>query len=593
MVMGTNIRPGKALLLRDANTNLRFVPVGLPEQHPKDELTPEFEAALTEAKIDDAEYLQAVKDLGPRPRKSQRFKVERDLRDRLRTRIGMSPWTPTRSVVDQARTLGLNPSYDLPFDVENLSERHTDNCIQTLFFPDDMEAKLRGIHDSARVLMQDAGIKALYCAFGFLEWFESPQSTDAYHAPLLFFPVEISRELIEGVYTYSVCGRDEDISVNITLVELLRQDFGLEIPEWDEDTTLSSFWHAVTNLCHMRDIRWQVKRWVTVGLYTFARLAMYQDLSPKNWPSDKQPRNHNVLLDLFAGRERQDGIEFAEDYEIDTPEIERSVPILVTDADASQHSAVVDAMSGRNLVIQGPPGTGKSQTITNIIAAALKANKAVLFIAEKMAALEVVKNRLDSFGLGHFCLEVHSNKARKTEILESLKQRIAFKGTTLDDARIGGARMALKQARDELTRYVGRMNDKVGDTGLTVHQILWGASIRQSKLQGLPGPVASARLKNPLALDEFARGDALRLATAIEGAAESLTPWGVSPEHPRRGVSNYALTQFDCGEVVDLLGNWRDSLVALQTAVAEICTAFLWPPISTMAAVRHRSSFWR
>src|SRR5262249_23829655 len=112
-----------------------------------------------------------------------------------------------------------------------------------------------------------------------------------------------------------------------------------------------------------------------------------------------------------------------DDYPIDDPEIERIAPLLIQDADASQHSALVDVMRGQNLVIHGPPGTGKSQTITNIIANTLAEGKRVLFLSEKQAALDVVKRRLDAAGLGDFCLELHSDKASPKSVIESLKRR--------------------------------------------------------------------------------------------------------------------------------------------------------------------------
>lgn len=111
-------------------------------------------------------------------------------------------------------------------------------------------------------------------------------------------------------------------------------------------------------------------------------------------------------------------------HDVDHPELERQAPALVTDADASQFSAVIDATTGKNLVIQGPPGTGKSQAITNIIANALWQGKTVLFVSEKMAALKVVEDRLDQFGLGLYCLEIHSAKASKTAVLKSIRERM-------------------------------------------------------------------------------------------------------------------------------------------------------------------------
>jgi primosomal protein N' len=97
---------------------------------------------------------------------------------------------------------------------------------------------------------------------------------------------------------------------------------------------------------------------------------------------------------------------------------------LVDRADGTQARALLHALSGRNLVIQGPPGTGKSQTITNLIAAVLQRGKTVLFVAEKLAALEVVRRRLRELGLGDFCLELHSHKTRKKSFFEDIKVRL-------------------------------------------------------------------------------------------------------------------------------------------------------------------------
>src|SRR5690606_9080393 len=125
---------------------------------------------------------------------------------------------------------------------------------------------------------------------------------------------------------------------------------------------------------------------------------------------EKNITQHATIQRFFANSKDNGVANVAVEYEIDRlPEIHQRFP-LIDDADSSQHSALVDAVSGKSLVIEGPPGTGKSQTITNLIAAALAQGKRVLFVAEKMAALEVVKKRLDRAGLGEFCLELHSHK---------------------------------------------------------------------------------------------------------------------------------------------------------------------------------------
>src|SRR5206468_5882639 len=131
---------------------------------------------------------------------------------------------------------------------------------------------------------------------------------------------------------------------------------------------------------------------------------------------------HPRVREFFEGVPA-DGLQFAPEHALDSEELASQVPSLIYDADSSQHSALVDALAGKNLVIEGPPGTGKSQTITNLIAAALVSGKTVLFVAEKLAALEVVRNRLDKAGLGLFCLELHSHRTQKKEFLEDLTAR--------------------------------------------------------------------------------------------------------------------------------------------------------------------------
>jgi predicted ATP-dependent serine protease len=151
-------------------------------------------------------------------------------------------------------------------------------------------------------------------------------------------------------------------------------------------------------------------------------------------------------------------------HDVDHPELEKQAPALVTDADASQLSAVIDATTGKNLVIQGPPGTGKSQAITNIIANALWHGKTILFVSEKMAALKVVKDRLDHMGLGLYCLEVHSAKASKTAVLKSIRERMEYPRRIANMQEIESAREALRHARHRLTEYAALMKlDRAND----------------------------------------------------------------------------------------------------------------------------------
>src|SRR5690606_5591997 len=133
-----------------------------------------------------------------------------------------------------------------------------------------------------------------------------------------------------------------------------------------------------------------------------------------------------------------------------------SIP-LVYDADSSQHSALIDVLSlKKNLVIEGPPGTGKSQTITNLIAACLADGKKVLFVAEKLAALEVVRKRLSLAGLDPFVLALHSNNANNKLVLQDISTRTTFRPTYPNC--LPRLQQQLDAHRQDLTAYTDLIN---------------------------------------------------------------------------------------------------------------------------------------
>src|SRR5207244_4057557 len=181
---------------------------------------------------------------------------------------------------------------------------------------------------------------------------------------------------------------------------------------------------------------------------------------------------HQLVRELFEGTKRSEVIH-AEEYSIDEPELERRVPVLIRDADSSQHSALVDALEGKNLVIEGPPGTRKSQTITNLIAVALAQGKTVLFISEKLAALEVVRRRLDEAGLGLFCLELHSHKTRKDSLLNDLATRLKARGSFRDPRDLDQHLSIAEEKTRMLTRYVTLINRELQPYQSTVFEVLW------------------------------------------------------------------------------------------------------------------------
>ena len=203
---------------------------------------------------------------------------------------------------------------------------------------------------------------------------------------------------------------------------------------------------------------------IVLGLFSFAKLLMYRDLDPAAWPAEIALDQRPLLRALLA-----DGFRPLPEAAPDDPPLDELLPprecLHVLDADASQAIAIAAARAGHNLLIQGPPGTGKSQTIANLIAAAVHDGKTVLFVAEKMAALEVVKRRLDQVGLGELCQELHSRQSNKRALSRGARAHAAARRAV----RGGPSERleALAAARARLNRHAQILHRPLGKAGVT------------------------------------------------------------------------------------------------------------------------------
>ena len=224
------------------------------------------------------------------------------------------------------------------------------------------------------------------------------------------------------------------------------------------------------------------------------------------WPVDQSLVAHGNIRTLLAQSGVSD-IPYAENREIDADEWAAEVPILIYDADSSQHSAIADILSGKNLTIFGPPGTGKSQTIANAIAAATMAGKKVLFVAEKLTALEVVQDRLEKAGLGPFCFNLHAQGLKASAVRRSLQERASMPRPVFDPSQYEQQRQAWTRQRDALRTYARVMGTKIGKFDESVHDVLWRTIDRKGSEASLPSAVSAAQLANveevaPAKLDE-------------------------------------------------------------------------------------------
>jgi len=452
-----------------------FNPLPPLEQDPKDEKTLEFQKALADARITDQIYTETLDKINQDVDESadQLAVAERDLKDRLRVKLKMSPrQTKTNlSLAQHAKNNDILPYYDLPLPKDKHKDgRHIDDLMQTLLLPDFMQKKLNSLMTKHRTWIQETGISVLSAAFGFLEWVESSSSKTCL-APLVLLPVEIEKKKTRHGFEYCVSSKGELPEINTVLAEKFKLDFGIELPVFDAaNMDLERYFNEIVKMCE-NEPSWKVKRQVAIGVFPSARMAMYHDLNTKSWDFT----NHDIIKDLMgSGRNDNVDVPFAEDYEIDKPSIEAKVPLLVMDADSSQHSVVVDVMDNKSIAVEGPPGTGKSQTIVNAIAAALCNNKKVLFVAEKMAALEVVRSRLEACGLGEFLLTLQATRSSKKQVVQSIRKRMLMK-KEWDPEELDEKISQFKGVRTQIDKYIQLISSYFTGTTFTVHEILgWG-----------------------------------------------------------------------------------------------------------------------
>ena len=279
---------------------------------------------------------------------------------------------------------------------------------------------LTNLYRSSRTSLEENGANTLYLALGLLKWYETDSSVRPRYAPILLLPVEIIRKSSQK--SFVIRSREEDVLMNITLLEMLRQDFdinigGLDVLPKDESGVDVKLIFNIIRKGIMNQKKWNVEEQAILGIFSFNKFIMWNDIHNN---ADKLRKNKivNSLATGILGWDVNNNINDLIDQDSVLKPSDIALPIS---ADSSQLEAICAATSGNSFILHGPPGTGKSQTITNIIANALYNGQKVLFVAEKMAALSVVQKRLESIGLAPFCLELHSNKAKKSSLLEQLK----------------------------------------------------------------------------------------------------------------------------------------------------------------------------
>ncbi len=341
--------------------------------------------------------------------------------------------------------------------------------IRTFANETDLEKTMKKLHRDAKVSIEENGCNTLYVALGFLRWYETEKSEKARYAPIVLIPVDIIRRVQDKSYTIRI--RDEEVLMNITLLEMLRQNFGIDInglsplPEDENGINIPLVFNTVRKGV-MSKSGWDIVENAFIGQFSFSRFIMWNDIKNR---SDDLKKN-KVVASLIDGKICWEPLELPLSPKQLDETLQPSEMAIPSSVDSSQLAAVCLASKGESFVLHGPPGTGKSQTITNMIANALYQGKSVLFIAEKMAALSVVQKRLRKMGLAPFSLELHSNKAQKRSVLKQLEATLEI-GRIKEPESYAVQAEKLLSLRKELNVTMDSIH-KVRNYGMSVYEAI-------------------------------------------------------------------------------------------------------------------------
>ena len=324
-----------------------------------------------------------------------------------------------------------------------------------------LKKELRRLYNENASALEETGNNILYLTLGMLRWTDDAHKKKNYYSPIILVPIDIvNKSAAKG---YTIKKRDSDTIVNMTLLELLKEQFEMEIPGVD---ILPEDEHgvdvpkilAIVRQAIMNKTNWDVVEACTIGAFSFGQIVMWSDVH--SHPEIFE--NHKIVKSLITGKT---------EWDTTIPEkVDTDIPYLPVSCDASQLRAVNMAANDVSFILQGPPGTGKSQTITAMIANALMREKKVLFVAEKRAALDVVHNRLKDIGLEDFCLEIYSNKATKRSVLNQIGRNMEHKdlGT---ETEYRNKLAEINKRKEELDGYANALHTPT-NCGMSLKQLI-------------------------------------------------------------------------------------------------------------------------
>jgi len=463
---------------------------------------------------------------------------------------------------------------------DNTEDEHPDPASNELLptRPSDEAANsLSQIGRKNKQYLRERGVDSLYLSLGMLRWYSIDYSDDANRSPLFLAPVELDEKTIQDgeKHDYVLKPKAEGLRLNPALRKKLAAERDITLPA-DTALSLADIDAAFETIYEtLRGFeRWTIQPDVVLGIFDFTKFSLYTDLE-----RNRSAIKSNPIIQALNGN--LGPIQDAEG-DITTPAASALDDVVdpidtyqVLDADSSQQEAIEAAKRGKSFVLQGPPGTGKSQTIANVIAEKLAAGERVLFVSEKQAALNVVKNRLDDVGLGRFCLEVHGEKATNTDVLKSLETELNASQIKPADERAKQLRK-LRERREAINQYGQQLFVSPTGWNLTAYQA-FGIVSKHADVPRIdiditePLHVGQETLENAVdELETLARfDDVLDTYETSPWRHTTLRQWGVDTGDSMRDSLDQQI------EVIETLQTVADDIEAelgiRPTSLAEFC----------------------
>ena len=479
-------------------------------------------------------------------------------------------FAPGRGVASEDEGEDTDPDYAVwtPPEVpgatpdEGVASRHRDTVLQTQLTAEGLQKRLTALYYESIENEEETGVNVLYLALGFLKWFEDPRSEVERYAPLVLVPVELVRKGARE--RFQLKARDEDLYTNVSLKVWLAEQHSIELPDLpDSDDWVPGDYFALVREAISRADRWEVlESEILLGFFSFSKFLLWRDLDPRNWPTLEALLGHRILRTLLAPHEESGQAEpplIADDDRLDD-HFKAADQVAILNTDSSQTIAIQTALNGRDLVVQGPPGTGKSQTIANIIAAAVHRGKSVLFVAEKLAALQVVYERLKDVELSPLCFELHSRRATKGQVLQQLREAL----NSGPPAQVPGSLCErLDSVTGELWAHSDRLHRPHEPSKFTPFKII--GNICRLRDRGVAVPEFKVQ-----AAEALTRGEMEAFLTELRRGAQRLQLSGVPARHPWRGCEREIINPLDAERLTEQAGKLSarfDALVAILRSV--------------------------